>query len=125
MKKHHYITLFCLIAVIIYSCISNNGNVPQVIVKEKDTTEVNNYQNQIDSLEIIINNNSELINSVMIINDSLKYRLFTKDDTINYYKERYVVDEIKLQRIKYYNSIAAKGNNIKYLRGWINRVLNE
>lgn len=31
----------------------------------------------------------------------------------------------KLGRIKYYNDVAAKGNNIKYLRGWINRVLND
>lgn len=124
MKKSHYIILLYCIAIIVYSCTSNKVNTPQVI-KEKDTTEINNYQKRIDSLEIIISNNSELINSVMIINDSLKYKLFTKDDTINYYKEQYVVDKIKLQRIKYYNNIAAKGNNIKYLRGWINRVLNE
>ena len=35
------------------------------------------------------------------------------------------ITNYKLGRIKYYNDIAAKGNNIKYLRGWINRVLNE
>lgn len=35
------------------------------------------------------------------------------------------VAKYKLERIRYYNDIAAKGNNIKYLRGWINRVLNE
>ena len=35
------------------------------------------------------------------------------------------VANYKLQRIKEYNQIAAKNNNIKYLRGWINRVLNE
>ena len=27
--------------------------------------------------------------------------------------------------IKRYNELAAKGNNIKYLRGWINRALDE
>lgn len=43
--------------------------------------------------------------------DSLKSELLTK--------------ELKLARIKEYNQIAAKGNNIKYLRGWINRVLEE
>lgn len=37
--------------------------------------------------------------------------------------EDLVVARIKLARIKEYNRIAAKGNNIKYLRGWINRVL--
>lgn len=35
------------------------------------------------------------------------------------------VAKYKLERIRYYNDIAAKANNIKYLRGWINRVLNE
>ena len=29
----------------------------------------------------------------------------------------------KLGRIKYYNDIAKNENNIKFLRGWINRVL--
>ena len=50
--------------------------------------------------------------------DSLSY---TKD----FLGEDLFVAKYKLGRIKYYNDIAAKGNNIKYLRGWINRVLNE
>lgn len=40
-------------------------------------------------------------------------------------KSELLVKELKLARIKEYNKIAAKGNNIKYLRGWINRVLEE
>lgn len=35
------------------------------------------------------------------------------------------VAKYKLERIRYYNDIAKKGNNLKFLRGWINRVLNE
>ena len=31
----------------------------------------------------------------------------------------------KIDRIKEYNRISGNGNNIKYLRGWINRTLNE
>lgn len=31
----------------------------------------------------------------------------------------------KLERIREYNEVAKKGNNIKFLRGWINRVLDE
>lgn len=67
----------------------------------------------------------------------------TAIDSLIYYREQlkriqdslaYVKDSLgedlfvalyKLGRIKYYNQVAAKGNNIKYLRGWINRVLNE
>ena len=31
----------------------------------------------------------------------------------------------KLERIREYNEVAKKGNNIIFLRGWINRVLDE
>lgn len=51
------------------------------------------------------------IDSVKIINDSLRVELF---------KAQY-----KLNKISEYNAIAAKGNNIKYLRGWIRRALEE
>ena len=52
--------------------------------------------------------------------DSL--RIIRTDSTMS--RELFVA-KYKLERIRYYNDIAAKGNNIKYLRGWINRVLNE
>ena len=47
------------------------------------------------------------------------------ENIINVYDEELTIAFVKLERIKDYNAIAAKGNNIKYLRGWINRVLNE
>lgn len=64
-------------------------------------------------------------------------------DSLIYYREQfkrtqdslaYVKDSLgedlfvaryKLSRIKYYVDIAPKGNNIKFLRGWCLRVLNE
>lgn len=50
-------------------------------------------------------------------------------DSLNFVRdslgEDLFIAKYKLGRIKYYNDVAAKGNNIKYLRGWINRVLNE
>lgn len=63
----------------------------------------------------------------------------TNVDSLIYYREMYrrsndsidslnidlFIAKYKLERIRYYNDIAAKGNNIKYIRGWINRVLNE
>ena len=51
------------------------------------------------------------IDSLTIIQDSLNSEIF--------------VLKYKLSRIKEYNRIAESGNNIKFLRGWINRVLNE
>ena len=69
--------------------------VPDTIVKVVDKYIVDNTK--IDSLELVI--------------DSLQEQLF--------------ITKYKLERIKYYNDVAKNGNNIKYLRGWINRVLNE
>lgn len=73
----------------------------------------------------------DLLQNVNIENENLK-------DSINYYKGAYdecvllcdslceeiAVRDIKLARIAEYNRIAGQNNNIKYLRGWINRVLN-
>lgn len=57
----------------------------------------------------------------------LEYRLQLTQDSLNAVKDS-IGDDLfearyKLERIREYNKIAAKGNNIKYLRGWINRVL--
>lgn len=52
-------------------------------------------------------------------------------DSLNAYKHDTIMSEdefilrFKLERIRYYNECARKGNNIKFLRGWINRVINE
>lgn len=73
----------------------------------------------------------DLLQNVNIENENLK-------DSIIYYKGMYdecvllcdslceeiAVRDIKLARIAEYNRIAGQNNNIKYLRGWINRVLN-
>lgn len=64
--------------------------------------------------------------------DSLIYyreQLRRTQDSLAYVKdslgEDLFVARYKLGRIKYYNDIAAKNSNLKYLRGWINRVLND
>ena len=73
----------------------------------------------------------DLLQNVNIENENLK-------DSVIYYKGMYdecvllcdslceeiAVRDIKLARIAEYNRIAGQNNNIKYLRGWINRVLN-
>lgn len=66
---------------------------------------------------------------ITIVN--LTEQLRRTQDSLNAYKAdtaisaELFVAKYKLERIRHYNEIAAKGNNIKYLRGWINRVLNE
>lgn len=67
----------------------------------------------IDTTENVIskvNNTKYIIDSLQQANDSLTGEL----QVANY----------KLERIRYYNNVAKKGNNIKFLRGWINRVLD-
>ena len=80
--------------------------------------------------EIVLYYENSLQN-VNIENENLK-------DSVAYYKGMYdecvllcdslceeiAVRDIKLARIAEYNRIAGQNNNIKYLRGWINRVLN-
>ena len=63
-----------------------------------------------------VNRIIELEHELQLTKDSLEHIT----DSLG---EDLVLARIKLARIKEYNRIAAKGNNIKYLRGWINRVL--
>ena len=63
-----------------------------------------------DSIIYKVNNTKHIIDSLQQANDSLTGKL----QVANY----------KLERIRYYNDIAKRRNNIKFLRGWINRVLD-
>lgn len=64
-----------------------------------------------DSIIYKVNNTKHIIDSLTCRCDSLTGEL--------------QVAKYKLERIRYYNDIAKKGNNIVFLRGWLNRVLNE
>lgn len=81
-----------------------------------------NYNNDIK--QITIDKDSVILN-YKHNTDSLNYKidsLIAKQDSLN--SEIFIL-KYKLARIKEYNKIAENGNNIKFLRGWINRVLNE
>ena len=58
-------------------------------------------------------------------NDILLYQVDSLSYTLDSIKVELELANFKLERIRYYNTIAANNNNIKYLRGWINRVFNE
>jgi len=113
MKKYAYI-IIGIILIIIAGCLisCNNNSVPPVekivYVPVKDTISEKSNISRIIELEHKCN---ILQDSLNIVRDSLGEDLF--------------IAKYKLGRIKYYVDIAAKGNNIKYLRGWINRVLND
>lgn len=71
----------------------------------------------------------EILDSTRIV--ELKNILQLTRDSLNAYKNDTIMGEdefilrYKLERIRYYNELAGKGNNIKFIRGWINRVINE
>lgn len=70
----------------------------------------------------------DTIYATKIVHDTLYIPIIERDSVLeneyNKLREQYIINEYKLERIRYYNKIAAKGNNIKFLRGWINRVLD-
>lgn len=99
--------IFIVVGILIYS--SCKPQIPEPIIETKvDTVYVNvpdsSSLKQIDSLYSVIY--------------SLERLNLTYEEELN-------IALFKLERIKDYNEIAARGNNIKYLRGWINRTLNE
>lgn len=112
MKKYAYIIIVivsCIITECFISCNHDIVPVEKIIyVPVKDTISEKNNIARIAELE---HKCHILQDSLKIIKDSIGEDLF--------------IARYKLRRIKYYNDIAAKGNNIKYLRGWINRVINE
>lgn len=93
--------------------ITNKYN---IIINEKDSCiyELN---------EKLLIQNIEIENykdSIIIYKDSIN-SLINKLDSVN---EELQINKIKIERIREYNRIAAQGNNVKFLRGWINRVIN-
>ena len=103
--------IFLFISLFICSCNKDYVNEPhEVIIIEKDTVV---YK---DTFELFVY--KELVNSQ---HDSI-IALNNKLDSVS---SKLFISEYKLNRIKYYNDIAGNKNNIKYLRGWINRVINK
>lgn len=89
--------------------INNDTRVSEVTYKNDSLQQV------CDSLEIVIYGMLEDISNA---NSEYVY-------TVDSLTEEIDIMKIKLDRIKEYNRIAGQGNNIVFLRGWINRVLNE
>lgn len=97
-----------LVVLAVSACVQSPVEKEVIYVSVKDTISDNSNVIRIINLERELQLTRDSLNS---IRDSIGEDLF--------------VARYKLARIKYYNNIAAKGNNIKFLRGWINRVLNE
>lgn len=107
-------SIICIIVIIILSicCISLCKNTDYSPVEKIVYVPVQDTVSERTNIATII----RLEHDLALTQDSLAMA----KDSIG---EDLIVARIKLARIKEYNRIAAKGNNIKYLRGWINRVL--
>lgn len=104
MKK----LFIAIIASIVTSCRYSPPVKETIYVPVKDT------MNEQSNIARIIRLEHDIVlyqDSLRLVRDSLGENLF--------------IANYKLAKIKRYNELAAKGNNIKYLRGWINRALDE
>lgn len=101
-----------LFIVIIASMVTSCRYSPPV--KETIYVPVKDTVNEQSNIARIIRLEHDIVlyqDSLRLVRDSLGENLF--------------IANYKLAKIKRYNELAAKGNNIKYLRGWINRALDE
>ena len=89
--------------------INNDNRVSEVTYKNDSLQQV------CDSLEIVIDG---MVEDIANAHSEYVY-------TVDSLTEEIDIMKIKLDRIKEYNRIAGQGNNIVFLRGWINRVLYE
>lgn len=116
MKRLLNLVLILVIVVMFVQC-NHKPKIEYVYKTVVDSSAVQVYLAKIDSLELVSCSMVNVINT----KDSI---ITSKNKEINYLQDELEIADYKLERIKEYNRIAAKGNNIKYLRGWINRVLN-
>ena len=107
--------------IIVFTCISviYFGTVFYTVNKNYNKEKIL-YERIVDTVYVHVRDSTSVaqIDSLYSVIDSLE------QINSDYFTEL-TIATIKLERIKDYNKIAAKGNNIKYIRCWINRVLNE
>ena len=112
MKYNEIPFLFCCVFLVIGAAL---GIVHSCASKVVPLAKEIQYVEIVDSARIV-----ELENVLQLTRDSLN--VYKHDTIIN--EDEFIL-RFKLERIRYYNECAGKGNNIKYLRGWLYRVLNE
>ena len=107
-----------LLLLLITSC---NNKIPHkeiiYVPVEESTVSKDSLTKLVNELEQIRRAKSST-DSLLNVVDSLSY-------IIDSLAADNVIKNIKLERIRYYNQAAGKSNNIVFLRGWINRVLDD
>ena len=99
------------------SVIYNTDSIKNAAIDSIKIQQKNYYNNKIDSLNNVI----EILNNSI---DDLQIDIDLYEHHTDSIADELLVAQYKLERIKYYNSIAT-GTQLKFLRGWINRVIND
>lgn len=110
-KDEFYIIIISLLSMFLISAIiagATHDKKQNNVINEKDSC-IYELNEKLLMQNIEVENYKDSINS-----------LIQEFDSIN---EELQINKIKIERIREYNRIAAQGNNIKFLRGWINRVI--
>ena len=113
------ILLKLIISFVLIICFYN-CNKKQTVIKEEIYVPVNDSTN-INRAVLLEKQLKEARDSIVVLNDSVELL----KNGIDKMTETLFIANYKIERIRYYNKIAANGNNITFLRGWINRVLEE
>lgn len=130
MKKYIYLIIAICFIILIYSpLIINSCNYKD---KNKLPVEIQNYDSLYNEYDYLCHEHNALYFKYDSLefysrkaNDSLNYQCIQYRHIIDSLEEELMISNYKLERIAEYNRIAAQGNNITFLRGWINRVLKE
>lgn len=111
---------------LIFSCspkvVSNND-----IVKIDDTTVIakDSCHSMVWQSQVELSYAKDTIHQYRDSIDTLNSKIRELTIIANHVSDELSVAEFKLLRIREYNRIAGQRNNIKYLRGWINRTLKD
>lgn len=111
------IAIVAIVIIMIIGAICDTFNKSnKLITTNKELVyKVDSLQHKCDSLDNVID---DIIDDLQTSQNECNYMVDSLTEELD-------VAKIKLDRIKEYNRIAGQGNNITFLRGWINRVLND
>ena len=118
-KNELYIIIISLLFMFLISAIiagATHDKKQNNIINEKDSC-IYELNEKLIMQNIEVENYKDSI--TLYYNDSIN-SLINELDSVN---EELQINKIKIERIREYNRSAAQGNNIKFLRGWINRVI--
>ena len=123
MKQSKYILIFIIIFVGIISCVRKNNVIDQTYYYEQIINDINTeLKIANDSIDVLNN----IIKEQNIKQENLVNNLKNCDSTNVVLRQDLFVANYKLGRIKEYCDIVKRDNSqLKFLRGWINRVLED